>query len=125
MFHSDVKLSQIERSTSFGQLNSSYQTNGSVNSSLESPTNVADGFPKPAIFDLSDLTSELPNLNEPMQLYPQNLAVYQAIERPQNPFHKNFEKREMRHSFSSIEINRSDSPRFMLNQVVCDSKPED
>lgn len=84
----------MERSASFGQLNSSYQTNGSVHSSLESPTNVADGFSKPTIFDLSDLTSELPNLNEPMQFYPQNLAVYSEIERPQNPFHKNFDKRE-------------------------------
>jgi hypothetical protein len=52
----------LERSTSFGQFNS---TNGSVMSSLESPTNIAEGFPKPAIFDLSDLTAELPNLNQP------------------------------------------------------------
>lgn len=70
LFYSDDKVNHIERSMSFGQLNSSYLTNGSVHSSLESPTNVAEGFPKPAIFDLSDLTSELPNLNEPMQLYP-------------------------------------------------------
>jgi len=61
------------------------------------------------MFDLTDLNTDSNEFND---FYNNNESQYNTIERPQNPFHKNFEsykskdnKMNLRNSFSDLQAD--------------------